>query len=193
MQEYSHNSRVLPVWVAVILTVPLALGTADVFGPGWSKDAAAGLPLFIVFWYLLGAIYCNRYWVRVTWEGITQGHGPVPFGPAPPLTPRSDVAKVYVRHAVLSGRFGSHPYLAAGVEKIDGSWMDLSPWPMEDEKVWAEAKAIADALAWPYPVAELWGRPPKMDWGAAKPVLYWSCAVVAGFCWGLCVELFLRH
>lgn len=181
------------MWVAVILTVPLALGTANVFRAGWSTNATAGLPLLILFWYLLAAVYANRYWVHVTWEGITQGHGPVPIGPALPPTHRSDVARVYVRHAILSGRFGSHPYLAAGVEKTDGTWMDLSPLPMEDEKVWAEARAIAAALAWPYPVEELWGRPRKFDWGAAKPILYWGAALFGGFCWGLGVELYLRH
>lgn len=176
-----------------MLSLVLGLATADVFGRGWSRDALAGGPLFLLFWYLLAGAYCNRYWVRVTWEGVTQGHGPVPFGRDMEPVLRSDVAKVYVRHAIQPSRFGSHAYLAAGIEKTDGSWMDLSPLPLEDDKVWLEARAIAGALAWPYPVVELWGRPPKLDWGAARPLLYWSAAIFAAFGWGIIVELYLRH
>ena len=187
MNEYFRNYRVVPLWSAILLTIPVGMGVMGIAHEGF-KDLVAGGPIFFLFAYGLVAVYINRAFVRVNREGIQSGVGPVPLAPAFTPVPRGEITKVYVRHAWMPTKSGSINYLAAGVQRTDGRWLDLSQPMIADDLVWREAAAIALALAWPLRIEELRGLPPKKDWAAARFVWYWGGAILAGIAWGCAVE-----
>jgi len=189
VNEYKRRHRVAPLWLAILLTIPIGGGAYGVFCSS-RVDRIAGGPMFCVFGYLLLALYVNTARVHVNWEGIRAGHGPLPLAPGLKPVSHTEVARVYVRHAWMVTKGGGYPYLAAGVEKRDGTWMDLSKVEISDAEVWAEAREIALALCRPDPVVEIFERnPPKLDWKAAMPIFLWGGAVVACFIWGAFAEI----
>jgi hypothetical protein len=101
------------------------------------------------------------------------------------------VAAVYVRRAAMPTRSGAVPYLAAGVQRMDGRWLDLTEPLIADERVWAEAREMAAVLG--KSVTEGWERAPKADWRQSRVAWYWIGAVLAGILWGCFVELALRR
>lgn len=188
MNEYFRIHRLVPLWAALLITIPVSLGILGIAHEGFHETLAGG-PLFLLFAYALAGGYLNRVSVRVNGQGVSSALGPVPLAPAQPPVALGDIVKVYVRHASRPTRSGSIPYLAAGVERADGRWLDLSEPMMADDLVRREAHAIAAALAWQRPVEELWGAPPTRDWISMRGVWYWLGAVLAGMAWGCAVEV----
>jgi hypothetical protein len=191
MAVYERTHRLAPWWLVVILALILGVGTMGVARAGkW--DAVAGLPVFAIFWYGWAVAAVNRARVRVDWEGVRTELGPLPVGAVTEGVKAWEVARVYVRHAWMPTKSGSIEYLAAGVERADGRWMDLSAPLGKDEEAWNDAREIARALSWARGVEELWGKPRKMDWKAARPVWIWAGAFLAAIAWAVYVEAALR-
>lgn len=192
MSAYLRAHRIAPLWAMCVLSVPILAGTYSIVREGFWECVAGG-PLFLTFGYALAVGFVTRVQVQADWRGVRISYGPLPVAPKPEDVPHSDVVKVYVRHATMPTRTGSIPYLAAGVQRRDGRWVDLSQPLLDDATVWKEAAEIARALAWPRPVEELRGRAPRSDWNAARAVWYWGGAVTAGFLWGCVTEMWLRQ
>lgn len=181
-----------PVWALTFLTAFLMMATVSIVRSGF-WDIVAGAPIFAVIHYALAVAWVNRVRVRVDWQGARITCGPLPAMPHAPIVGFQDVEKVYVRHAQMPTKSGSIPYLAAGIQRKDGRWMDLSEPLIPEEQVWQEAWQIARALSWPRGVVELHGLPPRMDWQSANGVWYWAGAFLAGLGWGVFVEFWLRR
>ena len=75
------------------------------------------------------------------------------------------------------------PYLAAGIERMDGRWLALSVPRLEDAVVRREAAEIAAALSWPRPVEELTGAAPSPELSKMRAVWYWGAALLASILW----------
>lgn len=189
--RHVRTYRLAPLWACIVMTLPIGAGTCSILRD-WGYDALAGGPLFAIFWYALLAGYLNRTRVQVSWEGVQAECGPIPVMPRPERVHFSEIRRVYVRQAFMPTKSRAIPYLAAGVERTDGRWMDLSEPLISEERVWAEARDIARALSWSRPIEELSGRPKKMDWMAGRFLLYWVGAAMAAFTWGAYVEFALR-
>jgi hypothetical protein len=156
-------------------------------------DIVAAAPIFAVVFYGLTIAWVNRVRVEVDWWGARITCGPLPAMPHAPFVSFQDVEKVYVRHAQMPTKSGSIRYLAAGLQRKDGRWVDLSEPLIPDEEVWREAWRIARALSWPRGVVELDGLAPRTDWQAAHGVWYWTGAFLASLGWGVFVEFWLRR
>lgn len=190
--EYLRIHRMAPVWTLIFMTAVIGLAAAAIARSGF-WDTVAGVPVFGVLFYGLAIAWVNRVRVEVDWRGARITCGPLPAIPRPPEVGFQDVEKVYVRHAQMPTKSGSIRYLAAGLQRKDGRWVDLSEPLIPDEEVWREAWRIARALSWPRGVVELHGLPPRMDWQAANGVWYWAAAFLAGLGWGVFVEFWLRR
>ena len=115
--------------------------------------------------------------------GVARGAGPLPVAPKPDLIRFDQVRRVYVRHAIIRLKANSLPYLAAGIERIDGRWLDLSVPRLEDAVVRREAAEIAAAPSWPRPVEELTGAAPSPELSEMRAVWYWGAALLASILW----------
>lgn len=180
MDEYSDSYRLFPLWAVLSLTIPVGLGAWGISAARYT-DTLAGTPLFALFAYGLAIGYVNRAWVRVGANGVTAGFGPLPCGLQPDWVPRDEVAKVYLRY-VQTARAR---YWAAGVERTDGRWLDLTDPLATSDVVKKRAEAIAIALQWTEPIAILRGQPPAYDRRAAAVWLLWGGLVTSAFVWGL--------
>ena len=187
---YERSYRLAARWKAVVMTAILAFATWQVAGEG-RRQVVAGAPLFAVYVYGLAVLWRNRVRVQVDAEGARVEIGPVPSAPRTEPVPAAEVAAVYVRRAAMQTRSGVVPYLAAGVQRSDGRWLDLTEPLIADDHVWAEAREMAAVLG--KSVTEGWARPPKADWSQSRVAWYWTGAVLAGILWGCFVELALRR
>jgi hypothetical protein len=187
---YERSYRLVARWIVIFMTMFMGMATWGVASEGMWEMVAGG-PVFAVLWYALAVGALNRTRVRVDGAGVAIGNGPLPVAPAVEFVPAAEVATVYVRHAVMPTRTGAVPYLAAGVERRDGRWVDVTEPLIADERVWAEAREMAAVLG--RGVEERWGRAPKTDWKQMRMVWYWTGAVLAGILWGCYVELVLRR
>lgn len=186
MDAFVREHRLVPRGPAAVVAVFFAIGTVSLVREG-AREMVAGLPMVALMAYGLAAALLNRVRTQVDSRGLAVVNGPVPVAPASPVMPRGEVAKVYVRHAVLPSKTGPIPYLAAGVQRADGRWYDVSDPILDDAGVWREARELAAALQWNGPVEELWGTPPTRDWKAMRPIWYWTGAVLGAMAWGCAV------
>lgn len=192
MTVYERQARLVPRWFVGVLAGVLAVGTAGIWVAGeW--DRLAGAPMMALFWYGWAIAAVNRTRVSVDRRQVEAAQGPLPVGAGRTAVPAGEVARVYVRHAWMPTRTGAVPYLAAGVERRNGRWLDLVTSMEKGVDAWREARAIADALGTPDPVVELRGGPPVRDWQAMRVVFLWTGAFVGAMLWGLYVEEFLRR
>ena len=187
MEIYSTEHRLTERWKALVFIGLYTIAVAMLLREG-IRDVVAGLPLFAVLGYGIAVSFRNRIRVVVNREGIQIENGPLPVQPATPTVERAQVARVYVRHAYMPTRFGGIFYLAAGVERTDGTWLDLSATGLPDETVWQQAHSIARSLEWRAPIEELRGRPPKADPVGQRVVWYWTGAGLASILWGCAVQ-----
>jgi len=184
MNEYRQSYRVFPLWAVLLLTIPVGLGVWGVSAARYS-DAVAGTPLFALFAYGLAVGYANRMGVNVTASGVAKAFGPLPCGAQPEWVPREEIAKVYLRYVYVSGKSGRAPYWAAGVERTDGRWVDLSDPLAPVEAVRGMAVEMAQALEWTEPIAVLRGQPAAYDRKHVMPWLLWGGLVAGALVWGL--------
>lgn len=182
MEEYTDSYRLYPLWAMLLLTIPVGLGAWGVSAARYS-DTLAGTPLFVLFAYGLAVGYMNRAWVRVTAEGVETGFGPLPCGVQPAWVPRQEVAEVYVRFVSVSARSGQSPYWAAGVQRTDGQFVDLTDQWAPLEEIQQSAQEIAATLQWTAPIQLLRGSPPYGDPRRTAPLLLWSGLVAAAIVW----------
>ncbi len=187
---FERSYRLAARWKAAVMTAFLVFATWQVASEG-RRQVVAGAPLFAVYVYGLALLWGNRVRVRVDAAGARVEIGPVPSAPRTEPVPAAEVAAVYVRRAAMPTRSGAVPYLAAGVQRNDGRWLDLTEPLIADERVWAEAREIAAVLG--KSVTEGWARAPKPDWRQSRVAWYWTGAVLAGIGWGCFVELALRR
>lgn len=188
MEIYTTEHRLTDRWMAIIIIGFYMIAVAILVREG-IRDVVAGLPLFALLGYGTAAAFRNRIRVVVNREGIRVENGPLPVQPATPTVERAQVARVYVRHAYMPTRFGGVFYLAAGVERSDGTWLDLSAPGIPDEDVWRRANQIARSLEWSGPVEELHGRAPKADPRGTRVAWYWTAAGLGAMLWGCAVEV----
>ncbi len=187
MEIYSSEHRLAERWkvLAVIGFYTVATFAAVHEGP---REIIGGLPLFALTGYGLAAALRNRIRVLVKNGQIQVENGPLPVEPPTPPVDRAQVARVYVRHAYMPSRSGGGFYLAAGVERTDGTWLDLSAPGLPDEMVWEQARQIARSLEWPRAIEELRGRAPKTDPRGTRVVWYWAGAGLGVILWGVAVH-----
>jgi hypothetical protein len=188
VKEYYRIHRLMPLWFTILLAIPISLGVWGLAREGYDEMIAGG-PVFLLLGYVLVAGFVNRMSIHVDSHGVRTGLGPLPLAPDAEPVSYEEIVKVYVRHASRPTKSGNIVYLAAGVERTDGRWVDLSQPMLKDAEVWQEAAAIAVALNWALPVEELWGGPPKPDWGLTRGAWYWVGAILAGIGWGCLVQL----
>lgn len=192
MDEYRDSYRVTPLWAVLVLTIPVGLGAWAIAAAGY-VDSLAGTPLFAMFAYGLAVGYLNRVGVRVTAAGVEKWFGPLGAGVAPHYVDREEIAKVYVRYVYKTAKSGQAPYWAAGVERTDGVWVDLTNPLATTEAVRGAAVEIARALEWQEPIAVLRGNPAKWERKEmVTPYLLWGGAATAALVWGVYVELTMR-
>lgn len=191
MDAYRREHRLAPQRPVRFIALFYAFAVWMIIREG-PRELIAGAPLFAVLGYALAAGLFNSVRTRAGSTGIAVDFGPLPVAPAPAPLPRDEVAKVYVRHTVMPTRTGGIPYLAAGVQRTDGRWYDLTEPLLDDAAVWRDAQALSIALQWPAPVEELWGAPPRRDWQAMRAVWYWTAATIGSIAWG-CLAPFVAR
>jgi hypothetical protein len=177
MDEHSSSYRLYPLWAVLLLTIPVGLGAWGVSAARYA-DTLAATPLFALFVYGLAVGYVNRAWVRVTAEGVGTGFGPLPCGVQPVWVDREQIAKIYVRLVESSE---TTPRWAAGVERTDGQWVDLTDPLAPGESVRESAQEIALALQWEEPIAIVRGQPATA--GSRLPWLLWGSLLIAATLW----------
>jgi hypothetical protein len=187
MEIYSSEHRLTERWKALAVTGFYTVATIAVVHEG-PREIIGGLPLFALLGYGLAAALRNRIRVVVQNGRIQVENGPLLVEPPTPTVERAEVAQVYVRHAYMPSRSGGGFYLAAGVERSDGTWLDLSAPGLPDEEVWRRARQIALSLEWPGAIAELRGRAPKADPRGTRVVWYWAGAGLGAMLWGVAVQ-----
>ncbi len=192
MTEYANSYRLFPLWAVLLLTIPAGLGSWGISASSY-VDRMAGTPLFLLFGYGLAVGYLNRRWVRVNAEGVAAGFGPLPCGVHPDWVPRDEVRKVYVRYVNVSPKSGRAPYWAAGVERADGCWLDLSDPLAPSGEIREAAQELAAALEWPEPIELVRSMPTVFDRRRVTgPLLLWSGLVMAALVWAVYIELSQR-
>ena len=192
MSEYAHSYRLFPLWAVLVLTIPVGFGAWGVSAAGYVNTLAA-TPLFALFAYGLAIGYVNRANVRVTPDGLVASFDPLPCGAPPEWVPRDEIVRVYLRYVYVSAKSGSASYWAAGVERADGRWLDLSDPLLPPEAARETAQEIALALEWTEPIAILRGMLPVPDRRMLSPLLLWGGTLAVAFLWGIYVELTSRH
>lgn len=188
MEIYSTEHSLTERWKVLVFIAFYTIAVAILVREG-TRDVLAGLPLFALLGYGTIAAFRNRIRVVVNREGIRVGNGPLPVQPATPTVERAQVARVYVRHAYMPTRFGGFFYLTAGVERTDGTWLDLSATGLPDATVWQQARQIARSLEWHGSIDELRGRAPKVDPAGQRVIWYWTGACLASILWGCAVQV----
>jgi hypothetical protein len=188
MESYSTEHRLTERWKALAMAGFYTVATVAVVHEG-PREIIGGLPLFALLGYGLAAALRNRIRVVVDSGRIQVENGPLLIEPPTPTVERAQVARVYVRHAYMPSRTGGWAYLAAGVERSDGTWLDLSAPGLPDEDVWRRANQIARSLEWPGPVEELHDRAPKADPRGTRVVWYWTAAGLGAMLWGCAVQV----
>lgn len=192
MDEYTSSYRVWPLWAVLLMTIPAGLGIWGIAAAGY-VDTLAGAPMFALLTYALAAGYLNRAHVRVSVEGVTAWQGPLPAGVQPQFVGREEIARVFIRYVHMSPRSGQAPYWAAGVERRDGVWVDLTDPLAGTEVVRSAAAEIAQALEWEEPIAVIRQQAQVFDrWRIGSPLLLWAAAFGAALAWGLYVEWSMR-
>jgi len=182
MDEYSSSHRLYPLWAVLSLTIPIGLGAWGV-SAARGMNTLAGTPLFALFAYGLAVGYLNRVWVRVTADGISTGFGPLPCGVHPIWVARDDIAKVYLRLIPVAADSEQTPHWAAGVERIDGQWFDLTDPLAAAEAVRESAQEIALTLQWTEPIQLLRAAPPNDYPKRSIPLRMWGALVAAAIVW----------
>ena len=187
MESYSTERRFTERWKVLAVTGFYVVATIAAVHEG-PREIIGGLPLFALTGYGLAAALRNRIRVVVDSGRIQVENGPLLVEPPTPTVERAQVARLYVRHAYMPSRTGGGAYLAAGVERSDGTWLDLSAPGLPDETVWEQARQIARSQEWPGAVEELHGRAPKADPRGTRVVWYWTGAGLAAMLWGVAVQ-----
>ena len=178
MDEYSSSYRLYPLWAVLVLTIPIGLGASGVSTARYA-DTLAATPLFALFVYGLAVGYINRAWVRVTPEGAGTGFGPLPCGVQPVWVDREEIAKIYVRLIESS----EAPRWAAGIERTDGHWVDLTDPLAPAETVRESAQEIALALQWEEPIEIVREKPASAGSKLTLPLFLWGSLLIAATLW----------
>ena len=192
MTEYFRSRRPVPLWLVLGMAIAIAPEIQRNLRPGGTRLIAM-VSILGVAAYAVASGCLNRTWVRVNWQGVARGAGPLPVAPNPDLIRFDQVRRVYVRHAIMRLKATSVPYLAAGIERIDGRWLDVSAPRLEDAVVRREAAEIALALACPRPVEELTGEAPSPEQSEMRAAWFWGGAVLASIVWFCAVEFGLAR
>jgi hypothetical protein len=187
MNESVHSFRVAPLWAVLVLTIPAGVAAWGVVAAGYA-GSLAGTPVMALLAYGLAAGYVNHIRVRAGAEGVTAEVGPLPVGMHAVWVPREEIARIYVRRAVMAAKPQPMRYLAAGVERADGRWLDLTEPLAPAESVLANAREMAAALDWGEPVEVLEEDPPGPNENQAAPWRLWAGLLAGGFVWAVYAE-----
>jgi hypothetical protein len=182
MGPYHRTFRTCPLGFALCLP-PLALWFLwPALPAGWPGVWQLG-PLMTLFAYATLVCFCNRVEITVKPRGVWMRQGPFPFTPQPPPILREHIARVYVRRVVERVKGTQIEYLAAGVQRTDGACLDLTEERLPDAAVREHAAAIAGALAWPHPVAELAGDTDNLASSVLIAYLGWAGLLLLSLVW----------
>lgn len=182
MTGYHRRFRSCPLSIALVLPPLYAWFVWPALGEGWPGVWQLG-PVMALFTY--GMLFCflNRVDINVNARGVWMRKGPLPVAPQAPPILREHITQVYVRRAIYQVKGVTKEYLAAGVLRIDGACLDLTEELLPDDIVRQHAAAIAAALEWPYPLAEIDGEVLNLEASLLYAYLGWAGALMVSLVW----------
>lgn len=186
MQAYERDIRLAPRWTAGVVAGLALAAIGGLLRLGW-WSLAAGAPLLGLAVYGALVLYRNVWRLRVDAAGLVIGSGPLWVGPVVGRIAVEEVAGVYVRWAPMPGRPAPAAYLAAGVEHVDGRWIDVTDPMMAEVAVWREAQAVAAALGTGFLVEERKGMPGRIDWTGLRQWGCWAGLTAVAVGWAVLV------
>jgi hypothetical protein len=182
MRAYRRSFRSCPLSIALVLP-PLAVWFIwPALDGGWRSVWQLG-PLMVLFTYAILVCFANRVRIEVTPRGVWMRKGPLPVGPQTPPVLREHIAEVYVRRVVQRIKGSNVEYLAAGVRRVDGACLDLSEESTPDDAVLEEALAIAAALDWSRPIAQVGGPVQNLEAPFQLAYLGWAGVLMFSLIW----------
>jgi len=182
MTSYRRRFRSCPLSIALVLPPLYVWFVWPALDGGWASVWQLG-PVMALFTYGVLVCFCNRVRIDVNLRGAWIRKGPFPVAPQTPPVLREHIARVYVRRAIYQVKGVTKVYMAAGVQRTDGACLDLTEELIPDEAVREHAAAIAAALDWKHPIAELEGEVLNLESSVLMAYLGWAGVLLFSLVW----------